>query len=111
MGHYAAEMSCSECGKLRCTCAIVPNQDTKKWIVEIENNYQVIQVDAYDKKYATLPGKYGPIDGMPFLRRCKRKHFDIKSEAQTHAKQLLDELISEREEKLKELKEIRSVME
>jgi hypothetical protein len=75
--------------------------------VETENNYQVIQVGEYDKKYATVPSKYGPMDGMPLLRRCKRQHFDKKQEAEAHAKQLLDELISEYEKKLSTLRETR----
>lgn len=111
MGHYAAEMQCDKCGNTRCNCVLKPdNSDAEKWIVEIENYFTVIQVRDYDKKYATLPGKFGPVDGMPLLRRCKRKHFDVKSDAQAHAKQLIDETISELKGKLIALEAVRSVM-
>lgn len=111
MGHYAAEMQCDKCGNIHCKCVLKPdNTDTKKWIVETENNYTVIQVGDYDKKYATLPSKFGPVDGMPLLRRCKRKHFDLKSEAQAHAKQLIEEAIFELKKRLHELESVRSAM-
>ena len=110
MGHYAADFMCDKCGKLRCKCASSPSTDDEKWIVDITNNYEVIQVKEHDKKYALNQTKYGYVDGMPMFRRCKYQHFNTQEEAQTHAVKLLDSKIEQCEEEIRRLINLRSKM-
>ena len=80
MGHYYAEMACSICGNIHCTCPPKPDTTDHQWVIDDELNV------VYSIDYQKALQKKG--DQLAFFKRTYKKHYDHKDEAQEEADHL-----------------------
>jgi hypothetical protein len=104
MGHYASEMQCDDCGKLRCVCKPKPDKSLQQWLVD--DDYSVIKARDFEEKhgYTTMFGMKVKNPGTGLLKRCSREHFDLRSRAEQHALELLRKAVKSSEERTSALK-------
>jgi len=103
MGHYASEMMCRRCGKCSCVCPYV-DTTKKKWIVD-GADYQVLQVEDFDKKHRWIKTLSGVMPGCPELLRSEAKLFDTEEEALEYRPQLIEEHIQRAEASIKHVEQ------
>jgi hypothetical protein len=90
MGHYASEMMCQDCGRTICRCQHTPSLPNLNWMVDVYNDMAIKTVDQFDKDHASVKTKYGLMPGMPLIKRMNCKEFKKKSDAESHAVELLE---------------------
>lgn len=94
MGHYLADLMCDQCGKVHCECCPTgDNSVNTNWIVD--DDFTLIRVVDFDTKYQTVPGRFGPLDGMPVMRRLNKPEFPNRWDAEIHARQLCEQAVAE----------------
>ena len=76
MGHYAAEMQCDKCGKLRCVCPPKPDESLKMWVVT--DDYEVMKASAFEKADGS---------SMAHFKRIMRTHYPTKKAAKEAARE------------------------
>lgn len=86
MGHYAAELSCSRCGKLRCTCPPKSDPNLNRWL--IDDDFEPMLGRDFDKKHAK--------SGNPWVLRLYKPTY-LTEEA---ARETIPTLVAKRIEEL-----------
>ena len=100
MGHYASEMQCDTCGKLRCVCPPPPDLTANQWVVT--DDFTVMR--ALDFQNKPEHGSFG------FFNRMQRKHFTNRKMAETAARLECEAAVELARERLAELKKICKVI-
>lgn len=99
MGHYAAEMQCDNCGKLRgCTCLKAEDRDLDKWI--ILDDWTVITKREFMNTHKSDRDWYTAIIAKKYSSRAR---------AMTAARIALEKLVEEHRADLIRLKKILKV--
>ena len=101
MGHYYADLACSKCGDLRCSCETASGEQwVNQWVVG--DGFKVIRASDYQRENNQ--------QGLGFMRRMSLQHFAKKSDAMDHAKTELEAAITATEAQVVTLKLLRTVV-
>ena len=84
MGHYASEMQCDTCGKLRCVCPPKPDTSLKMWV--IADDFKPMKAADFEKADGS---------SMAHFKRIMRTHYPTKKAAKEAARELLLQAIKE----------------
>ena len=101
MGHYASEMQCDKCGKLRCICPPSVRNETG-WIVN--TNFSVSTLEDFDREHSSIKTKWGRMPINPLLYRAGEKIYKTRLGAEKGARRRCEETIEQTRRDLTALK-------
>ena len=107
MGHYRADLACDTCGQVTCICAKEDEKPNTNWIVD--DDFSVIQVCDFDRKYATIKTKHGSMPGHPLIRRANKKQYKTRKAVEKAARKQCEQAVDIVRQNLLELKHLLKV--